>query len=55
METSQWEYRITALPKYVELVKDLNMEGEDGWELCGIEYGCCIFKRPTIVADISTY
>lgn len=30
------------------LLKYFNMHGADGWELCGIDYGCLIFKREII-------
>ena len=48
----EWEYQMEPMPrnKTVKEIEDyLNYYGNDGWELCGIEYGCFIFKRAKAV------
>lgn len=30
------------------LLEYFNTRGANGWELCGIDYGCLIFKREII-------
>lgn len=43
----KWEYMLVLQPKTPTVAEDdLNSLGMDGWELCGIDYGCFIFKRP---------
>jgi hypothetical protein len=44
----KWEYKLVSQVRSstqdaVSLV--LNRHGKEGWELCGIDYGCFIFKR----------
>lgn len=48
----KWEYRTVLLPRAEDLpcsqdplVTFLNGFGNEGWELCGVEYGSFIFKR----------
>lgn len=44
----QIEYRLEELPRgkdSYEITEFLDSMGEDGWELCGIEFGNFIFKR----------
>jgi hypothetical protein len=43
-----YEYLIQAVPKGLlleEIEGWFNIRGKDGWELCGRDWGCCIFKR----------
>lgn len=46
---TKWEYKLVrykGAASYTEIEDDLNERGNEGWELCGNEYGCFIFKRP---------
>lgn len=48
----EWEYQLVPQPRNksaLELEEYLNDNGKDGWELCGIDYGCFIFKRAKAV------
>jgi hypothetical protein len=47
----EWEYKLVRPMTHetcgvCEIEDVLNRYGTDGWELCGIDYGCYIFKRP---------
>lgn len=45
----RWEYLAVQMPSSayaIDLTRELNHWGEMGWEMCGTEYGCFIFKRP---------
>lgn len=45
----RWEYRAVEMPSSTyaaDITRELNYWGEKGWEMCGTEYGCFIFKRP---------
>lgn len=44
-----FEYKLVPTPDYPGIVPALKLLGEEGWELCGIEYGCFIFKRELIL------
>lgn len=33
-----------SFDKFIAVLKS---RGEQGWELCGFEYGCAFFRRPT--------
>ena len=44
----KFEYNLIKIEYFQELYEtenDLNNQGEFGWELVGIEFGCFIFKR----------
>lgn len=42
-----WQYAFDVLPEYsTSFPMILRERGENGWELCGFEYGCAWYKRP---------
>lgn len=45
----QWEYALLSQRdvsiRTQTVAEFLNEEGQYGWELCGIDYGCFIMKR----------
>ena len=49
---NSWEYKLVDTLKRPETIKDielyLNQLGQEGWELCGIDYRCFIMKRKLI-------
>lgn len=49
----RWEYKMVRQAQLDahDLEYELNILGRDGWELCSIDWGCCIFKREIIADD----
>jgi hypothetical protein len=45
----QWQYHMVERDRgdvaFEDIVHQLNELGAQGWELCGIDYGCWIMKR----------
>ena len=43
----KYEYQLVTMPRgsSVDIENFLNEYGIEGWELCGIDYGCFVFKR----------
>lgn len=45
----KWEYKLVMMPKggasLLDVERELNSHGSNGWELCATDYGCWIFKR----------
>ena len=49
MKGIAWEYMLEEIPTLAtrrEVEDKLGELGWSGWELCGIDYGCWILKRP---------
>ena len=44
----QWEYEVEACvgPVITDIVRQLNRQGKDGWELMAIAQGWLFYKRP---------
>lgn len=54
MDCVEWEYkhlRSSSFTTVEDLIRQLNKEGQKGWEMCGMVGKCPVLKRPTYYVE----